>query len=330
MQPRSPAVQRQCQQEPFPPRRLQQHGGQRSAASPAAPARSALSPSEKECDISCFYRLSLSTSQDEPVTLLQIKSHGHERGTTSRKRVCPGGVPGRADTAAAQRGAELRDKNTVVTHGTPAEGSRHEGHGRESAGSAASQHSTAQHGTTQHSTAHRGTTQHGAAQHGSDPPRAAPTAAEPLPPAVPDPLTAAPSSGGPHSLEVVQGVNAAGGLPVPAAHPAPGAAEHAGGARRGLSPHGPAEKGGGGRIRSTTARPATGAHARPCACAAGARREVLLRADCSSQRTPRRSARREPLTVPSFVPGCGAAAQRRMLSGHNEGCCGPQTALRVP
>lgn len=172
MQPRSPAVQRQCQQEPFPPRRLQQHGGQRSAASPAAPARSALSPSEKECDISCFYRLSLSTSQDEPVTLLQIKSHGHERGTTSRKRVCPGGVPGRADTAAAQRGAELRDKNTVVTHGTPAEGSRHEGHGRESAGSAASQHSTAQHGTTQHSTARhntsrRGTTQHGAAQHGS-------------------------------------------------------------------------------------------------------------------------------------------------------------------
>lgn len=184
MQPRSPAVQRQCQQEPFPPRRLQQHGGQRSAASPAAPARSALSPSEKECDISCFYRLSLSTSQDEPVTLLQIKSHGHERGTTSRKRVCPGGVPGRADTAAAQRGAELRDKNTVVTHGTPAEGSRHEGHGRESAGSAASQHSTTQHSTAQHSTAqhgtthrgttHRGTAQHNTARHSTAPIRPAP------------------------------------------------------------------------------------------------------------------------------------------------------------
>ena len=179
MQPRSPAVQRQCQQEPFPPRRLQQHGGQRSAASPAAPARSALSPSEKECDISCFYRLSLSTSQDEPVTLLQIKSHGHERGTTSRKRVCPGGVPGRADTAAAQRGAELRDKNTVVTHGTPAEGSRHEGHGRESAGSAASQHSTTQHSTAQHNTAqhgttHRGTAQHNTARHSTAPIRPAP------------------------------------------------------------------------------------------------------------------------------------------------------------
>lgn len=33
----------------------------------------------------------------------------------------------------------------------------------------------------------------------------------------------------PRLLEMVQGVDAAGGLPVPAAHPAPGAPEHAGG-----------------------------------------------------------------------------------------------------
>lgn len=42
----------------------------------------------------------------------------------------------------------------------------------------------------------------------------------------------------PHSLQVVQGVDAAGGLPVPAAHPAAGAAEHAGGGRL-LRPTGP-------------------------------------------------------------------------------------------
>lgn len=42
----------------------------------------------------------------------------------------------------------------------------------------------------------------------------------------------------PRSLQVVQGVDAAGGLPVPAAHPAAGAAEHAGGGRL-LRPAGP-------------------------------------------------------------------------------------------
>lgn len=41
-----------------------------------------------------------------------------------------------------------------------------------------------------------------------------------------------------HVLQVVQGVDAAGGLPVPAAHPAAGAAEHAGGGRL-LQPAGP-------------------------------------------------------------------------------------------
>lgn len=61
-------------------------------------------------------------------------------------------------------------------------------------------------------------------QHGSlrPPPRTRPARPSQLPP------SARPA---PRLLEMVQGVDAAGGLPVPAAHPAAGAAEHAGGER---------------------------------------------------------------------------------------------------
>lgn len=85
-------------------------------------------------------------------------------------------------------------------------------------------------------------------------------------------------------------MDAAGGLPVPAAHPAPGAPEHAGGERLlrpgegALGLHSPAGTGrrgasgaraGGDREGAPTAA-ATGAHKRQGACAAGARWEGRL------------------------------------------------------
>lgn len=157
------------------------------------------------------------------MTLLQIKSHGHERGTTSRKRVCPGGFSGRADTA--QRGAELRDKTERYRR----KPSRGEPPRRARAGKRRERSPSTQHGKAQHSMARHNTARHTMAQH--SPARLRPA------PRRPHSRSAAPARRPPHgprSLEMVQGVNAAGGLPVPAAHPAPGAAKHAGGARRGL------------------------------------------------------------------------------------------------